>query len=114
MKDTNGSYCIYTICDVWYVPDIQKNLLSIGRTSERDIRVIFEEGGKGVIFCKENKTLAEGYKENSPLYKLNILPVNKNFEANVVLSNSLIDWHEKLGHVNYQTLNKYDIEFMRR
>lgn len=92
--------------DVWYVPSLKKNLLLLGQSSEKNIRVIFEEGGKRVLFYKKDKLLAEGYRENGRLYKLNFLPICKNAEANVSTCNSLMDWHEKLGHVNFQILRQ--------
>lgn len=88
------------------MPEIKKNLLSIGRTSEKGMRVIFEEGGKRVIFYKSNKFIVDGFREDGKLYKLNFWPVCKYSEENVSTSSSLKEWHEKLGHVNFQTLRQ--------
>ena len=58
---SDGSCRKHTICNVWFVPGIKKNLLSIGRTSERGMKVIFETGGKRVLFCKNNQLIVDGF-----------------------------------------------------
>lgn len=106
VRNLDGSYKAHTICKVWYAPKIKRNLLSIGRSSERGIRVIFAEGGKKVMFEKNGKLMVDGVRENDKLYRLNFLPVIKNTEANAIVGDSLMDWHEKLGHINFQILRR--------
>lgn len=106
VANSDGSHSIHTICNVWYVPGIKRNLLSIGRSSERGMRVIFVEGGRKVLFYRNNKFIVDGVRKDDKLYRLNLLPVIKSAEANAAIGNSLMDWHEKLGHVNFQTLRK--------
>lgn len=104
VKHSDSTFNIHTICEERYLPEIKKELLSIGCTSEKGIRIIFEESRKRVVFYKNNKFIVDGHRENERLYKLNFLPFCKYSEANVSTSSSLMDWHEKLGHVNFQTL----------
>ena len=106
VKNADDSHCKYAITNVWYVLGIKKNLLSIGRAFERGIKIVFETGGKKILFYKNNKLVIYGLRENDKLYRLNFLPENKIIEANIATSTSLMDWHEKLGHVNFQTLRK--------
>lgn len=47
-KATNGNK-IYTMSDVLFVPKIEKNLISIAKSTKKGIRVIFEESGKRVL-----------------------------------------------------------------
>ncbi|KAL7288383.1 hypothetical protein TKK_0017712 [Trichogramma kaykai] len=101
----DGSYEIYNIRNVWYVPDIKKNLISIGRSTEKGMEVTFKKGGKKNIFVYDGKLIAEGSRSNGSLYKLNLRLIYSNGETNVA-NGSLMEWHEKLGHVNFQTLRK--------
>ena len=106
VRNSNGSYCKHTICNVWFVPGIKKNLLSIGRASERGMRVIFEAGGERVLFYKNNQLIVGDFRENDKLYKLSFMPVNKIVDSCVAITNTLMEWHERLGHVNFQTLRQ--------
>lgn len=100
----NSEKVIHTLKNVLHVPDIQKNLLSISRSTQKGMKVTFEEGGNSVVFMKDNKITLTGVK-HSNLYKLNLRPV-KVAEANVAISDSIRVWHERLGHVNFKTLKQ--------
>lgn len=68
------------------------------------MKVIFEGGAKRVCFVKEDLVVADGIRDNR-LYKMNLGSV-KTTELNIASSGSLTLWHERLGHVNYETLRK--------
>lgn len=101
---SNGTSKTYTVTNVLYVPKLRKNLLSIMKTTERGIKVTFTEGGDRVIFEKNNRFILDGVRCNN-LYRLKVTSVNTS-ESHVVTSDSLKLWHERFGHVNYQTLKQ--------
>ena len=66
------------------------------------MKVIFEEGAQRVSFMKGSTLIADGVRCNR-LYKMNLRPV-KIAELNIASSGSLMLWHERLGHMNFKTL----------
>lgn len=94
----------HTIKDVLYVPKIEKNLISIRQSTEKGIRVIFEEGGTRVVFLRGDYVILDGMKNNN-LCRLNVSTITTD-KAMVVTTASLKLWHERMGHVNYQMLRK--------
>lgn len=103
VKRVDGSVQTHTIADVLYVPKIEKNLISICKSTKKRFKVTFEEGGNRVIFEKNGNLILDGVKCNN-LYKLNLHPVQ--VEANMAAQDSMQIWHERLGHVNYKTLKQ--------
>lgn len=104
MNYADGTTAVYTMTNVLYVPKLRKNLLSIIKTTDRGIKVAFLEGGNRVLFEKNQQLVVDGVRSDN-LYRLNIKPLHA-AEAQLVTSNSLKLWHERLGHVNYQTLKQ--------
>ena len=89
-----------TMSDVWYVPELNKNLFSEGVVTKKGMKVV-KEGNKATII--ENgvvKAVAERGATN--LYKLAIRTTIP--EVNVTSISSLKIWHERLGHVNFKTI----------
>lgn len=101
VTNSRRSSPIYIIKDVLFVPDLGRNFISVSRSTEKGMKVIFEEGAKRVSFVKENLVIADGVRDNR-LYKMNLEPV-KTTELNIVSFGSLTLWHEHLGHVNFKT-----------
>ncbi|XP_036317358.1 uncharacterized protein LOC118732337 [Rhagoletis pomonella] len=88
--------------DVLYVPDLDRNFVSISQAKEKGIDAIFLKGGQRVIFQKDDHILADDYRE-SKLYRNNLKPVNI---AHLNNPTSIKVWDERLGHVNFETLRK--------
>lgn len=91
-----------TLENVLYVPKLKKNLFSIGTTTNKNLKVIFQ-GDKMEIHG--TRLLATGIKQANQCYKMLFKPTN-NLQANVSTTSSIMLWHERLGHVNFQTLKK--------
>lgn len=92
----------HTIKDVLFVPDLGRNFISVSRSTEKGMKVVFEEGAQRVSFMKGSTVIIDGVRDNR-LYKMNLGPV-KTTELNFTSSGSLMLWHERLGHVNFKTL----------
>jgi len=113
------------ICDIYYVPNLDGNLLSISYLAEFNLEVTF--GRNSCRILDGNQVVGKGYKQNS-LYLLAATPCLEDQTAYVVNgpSSSLnpelpltafasqktsseadIDvWHHRLGHVNVQSILK--------
>jgi hypothetical protein len=94
--------------EVWYIPNLGKNLLSVRKVTERGAKVEFglrgcqittpdgqrtikatQEGGLYVFQASEHADLASGSSESGSF-------------------NSLELWHRRLGHLNVQDLKKLE------
>ncbi|KAJ8889737.1 hypothetical protein PR048_009238 [Dryococelus australis] len=90
------------IRNVYYVPDVTKNLLSINRLEEARLSVTFSDN---TVFLMKNKTtLTVGYKQNS-LYVLETGTSDK-IEGNLVSQGNFQLWHCRYGHMNREFLKR--------
>lgn len=100
LRLVDGTWQPGTIEDVWYVPHMGRNLLSVGYCDEKGLDVSF--ANKRVFFKKNDKIIAEGVKLNNCTYKMlfKTLSVNERpMEANAAVTMDRL-WHERLAHVN--------------
>ena len=88
---------IVTLMDVLHVPDIRKNLVLGTLLSKHSFKIVFE--ADKFILSKNGMFVGKGYVANG-MFKLNI--ENENISAYLVESLDL--WHERLGHVNFRSI----------
>lgn len=81
------------------------------KTTTKGITVIFDEGGRKVLFKKQGHTIMDGTRNNM-LHKLNSCSIKtaETSAVNVVITEDLMTWHERLGHVNLKMLRKMSQE----
>ena len=113
------------ICDVYYVPNLDGNLLSVSYLAEFNLEVIF--GHDSCRILNGSQIVGKGYKQNS-LYLLAATPCLEDQTAYIVTgpasslnpelpltvftsqkmsSKANLDiWHQQLGHVNVQSVLK--------
>ncbi|XP_076303597.1 uncharacterized protein LOC143221871 [Lasioglossum baleicum] len=96
IQGDDGIVRTHTIKDVLYVPQIEKNLLSVYQTTMRGTKVTFEEGGNTMRLERNGKTIITGVRDGN-LYKLKVSPA-RIIQANLAACNSPMMWHERLGH----------------
>lgn len=102
---SDGTEAEYTISDVLLVPELDGNFISISKAA-KSMDIHFEEATGRVLFLKQNKILVEGY-EAGGLYKLNVKPkTTKEACLNTVCIEPIKLWHDRLGHVNFKTLQE--------
>jgi hypothetical protein len=92
LEFTSGN--VLTLTDVYYVPEIRKNLVSGGLLNKFGFKCVFESDQ--FVLTKGGTFVGKGYLSEC-VFKLNL--VNKlNVSAYMIDSISL--WHNRLGHVN--------------
>ncbi|XP_029665843.1 uncharacterized protein LOC115237128 [Formica exsecta] len=98
-KLVNGKWQQARIEDVLLVPDIKKNLFSVGACARKGYNVIFDK--QSVVLMKRGKIQAVGHKQSNDIYKLffKVNAQNSGNEANMSATN-LRQWHERLRHIN--------------
>lgn len=106
-KLINGQWSKARIENVLHVPQIKKNLFSVGASAKKGFCTIFNE--QTVIFKKDKSVQAVGYKQSNDIYRLLFKVITRatHFceEANISATN-LQTWHERLGHINVKTLKQ--------
>jgi len=100
-KLVNGEWQNGRLENVLYIPQLQKNLFSLGACTAKGHVVVVRNDGID-IYSRQNKLIAHGIKQENNLYRLAFI-VNVKHEANAAIGNTLKLWHDRLGHVN----NKY-------
>ncbi|KAL5708533.1 hypothetical protein ACHQM5_019321 [Ranunculus cassubicifolius] len=102
-----------TLNNVLHVPDIRKNLISGSMLSKHGFEV--KLASNNLVLTKHGVYLGKGHVKDG-LFKMNVMTVlpkknvsqveinNKSSVAYIVESCST--WHERLGHVNYNSIRK--------
>eukprot|EP00253_Pinus_taeda_P014112 PITA_14112 len=94
---------IRNISDVWYVPGIKKNLISVSKITDQDLKVEFF---KSYCIIKDlldqMKPIATGVCIGG-LYKLDVksTPQQALMSSDTSAENL---WHQRLGHINFSDL----------
>ncbi|KZV28460.1 hypothetical protein F511_03263 [Dorcoceras hygrometricum] len=106
LKMTSGKEV--NLKNVLHVPDIRKNLVSGSLLSKAGFRLVFESDK--FVLTKGGMFVGKGYQHNG-LFKLNVMNVIRPEAKNKINNSSyLIEisnlWHERLGHVNFNTLQR--------
>lgn len=83
--------------EVAFVPELLSNLLSVNRVTQNGGTVIFDKNE--VVIKYEDQEVLKGEKNNNGLYTVN-LKTGKN------ACYSVVDWHQKLGHLGLQNMKK--------
>jgi len=102
MQDGQTKY----LKDVFHVPTIIKNLVSIGQMVEQGLQVTFNPNGCFVKDMKnQSKLIAKG-ERNGRMFTLdvNMLEVNSMLFTHGKGVGDIGIWHKRVGHVNLQRL----------
>ncbi|PHU12588.1 GDSL esterase/lipase [Capsicum chinense] len=92
--------CLKLITDVFFIPNLDQNLLSVGQLLENDFKVLFEEKAC-VIKDSDNKEMFK-IKMRGRIFYLILLDEE---QATVVrLENDSELWHKRLGHYHHAIL----------
>ncbi|KAL7287560.1 hypothetical protein TKK_0018211 [Trichogramma kaykai] len=98
----DGKWKAARLDDVLLVPEMGKNLYSIGVCTSRGLDVLYK--GDAVRIKRDESTVAVGWKQQNQLHRLFLrVTSGKKIEANVVAA-SMKTWHERLGHLNTRAL----------
>lgn len=114
MSTVNDKERESTLYEVLWIPDLGRNLFSIGASNKHGNKTIIEADQIKII-SKKNQTLMVGYSREQNLYTMNtrvVLPMHKALYAENYMQ-PLTVWHERLGHVNYRKLKRSSLEQSR-
>ena len=91
--------------NVWYVPKLKRNLMSIGQTVSKGYT--FRANGNSCCFLDKGNVVMTGLKSNNGLFEMKMRVVTvgvESYSTEKILS--IQEWHEKLAHQNKQHVEK--------
>ncbi|GJV52907.1 zinc finger, CCHC-type containing protein [Tanacetum coccineum] len=92
------------VSDVYYIPNLKSNILSLGQLTEIGCKVIMD-GNKLTLYGKNKKLLMKVERSKNRLYSIKL-----QIEAPICLLASIDNqawlWHARLGHLNFDDINK--------
>lgn len=101
-KYVNGSWCDARIENVLHIPNLKKNLFSVGACTKKGFEVNFKNEYVNIV--RERKVIASGVKQDNDIYRMLFrIPQVRAEEANVSEHNLRV-WHERLGHVDKRAI----------
>ena len=104
LKFTSGK--ALTLTNVYYVPEIRKNLVSGSLLNKYGFKLVFE--ADNFVLSKGGMFIGKGYLSNG-MFKLNVIMddgININNKSiSVYMVEPEFLWHYRLGHVNFKRLH---------
>lgn len=95
--------------NVWLVPELKKNLLSVAAIDKSGHQVIFGNG-RVSIERRNGSVIAQGrLDKESGLYKMDLEFVGKEAHLSVKGSDANL-WHRRLGHLNFHDLKRMGLD----
>ncbi|KAI5418341.1 hypothetical protein KIW84_042839 [Lathyrus oleraceus] len=98
---------IGSIQDVYYVPNLKTNILSLGQLTEKGYSILMKER---ILYLKDKlgHLIARVEMERNRMYKLNLINVReKCLQVNVEDKASL--WHLRFGHLHHAGLRSHNL-----
>ena len=103
----NGKWKQYHLKDVWYTPDVVKNLFSVPTAADKGMEYWLDHSSCQIT--KNGETVVVG-ERHCGLYRLAMKVIRPKSPAEVHVASgvdSLQVWHERLGHQNKRYVEKY-------
>ncbi|XP_072054428.1 uncharacterized protein [Arachis hypogaea] len=99
LKDGSLSY----ISDVFYAPELDYNLLSMGQLSEKGYKMITYHG-YCTVFDNNRRFIDKAKMTSNRMFSLKIQHVNPSCMSSVILDDNWL-WHMRFGHFHFSGLN---------
>ena len=97
---------------VYFIPRLRSNIVSLGQLDEVGCRVTIEHGELCVLDTRR-QLLAKGQRNGNRLYILHVQPAQPQCMA-MRYDDVSWRWHARMGHLNFQALQKLAREEMVR
>ena len=95
---------ILRLCHVLFVPQLEANILSLGRLDEEGCRMIMGEG-KLTIFNPNGQLFAKVQRSKGQLYVLKLSTIDQCMITTEDTSEDWL-WHSRFGHLSFHTLKE--------
>ncbi|KAG7569396.1 hypothetical protein ISN45_Aa04g021180 [Arabidopsis thaliana x Arabidopsis arenosa] len=98
--DRNGE--LRKLVDVYYIPDLKSNIISLGQATESGCDVRMREDYL-TLLDRDGKLLVKAKRSRNRLYKV-IMEVESSKNLQLVVSSNSRLWHTRLGHIGVDTM----------
>ena len=107
----------YTIRDVYYIPELKNNLLSLGQLQEKDVTIIIQRG-VCKMFHEERGLIAESKMSRNRMFMIIDQAGDREIMQQRCLQTTAEDmtkiWHERYGHLSFSGLKTLQSKEMVR
>ena len=93
----------WVLYDVYYIPKLKSNLVSLGQLTEIGHRVLMDDDLIEVTEKNPERVIMRVQRTVNRLYKIELKPIEPVCFLTHVSDQSWL-WHGRLGHVNFQSL----------
>lgn len=102
------------ISDVYYIPELKNNLLSIGQLQEKGLAILIKDGTCKVFHPKRGLIMQTDMSSNRMFYlSVSIIPGNSLcLQAEDVSEKEAYMWHCRFGHLNHKGLQTLSLNKM--
>lgn len=104
MMQING--IIQVISDVYYIPELKSNLLSIGQLQEKGLAILIQDGTCKVFHSRRGLIMQTNMSGNSMFYLLASMAQKHSMclQTEEVSKKEAHIWHCRFGHLNHKGL----------
>jgi len=88
--------------DVYYIPDLRSNIISLGQATEAGCDVRMRKGYL-TLFDREGELLIWANRARNRLYKVT-LEVKQNKCLQLSMSSDSMNWHDRMGHIGFDNM----------
>lgn len=107
VKRVKGKTDSFRLKDVWYVPDVSHNLLSVGALTLGGYEVLFREGTCSIV--KDGVVRATAVLDGGTFYVGTIVGTANSAQAHSSFADPTL-WHQRLGHCSQRRLHLWSKE----
>lgn len=97
----NGEWKKKILTDVLYIPELRRNLLSVGKITGKGFTMVAKHD-KCEFLNEEGELSCMGIKQGN-MFKM-MIKIDSHYDCNSVTLGTLKLWHERLGHINLKTI----------
>lgn len=102
VKDVHGN--VKLLCNVYFIPDLTQNLLSVGQLMGNGYSILFDNGSCVIRNKESNQVIVDIKMMPNKLFPLEVSSVD-NHVLVVKESTETRLWHLRYGHLNVKSLN---------
>jgi hypothetical protein len=95
----------WVLSDVYFIPKLRANLISLGQLTEIGYRVVLDEDEIIVAEKNPHKLIMCVQRSANRLYKIELNPTMPKCLLTCLNDDAWL-WHGRLGHVNFQSIKK--------
>jgi hypothetical protein len=93
------------LSDVYYIPKLRSNLISLGQLTEIDLRVELDDDMLEVSEKNPSRLIMQVQRSLNRMYKIELNPVDPSYLMANIGDEAWL-WHGRLGHINFRSLKQ--------